>query len=104
MGGRGASSGNTGINTELSKVRNLLKNFDYINERDRDEIIEDIKDEIRYTKEGYEEKEITDKEVLRKKMKSRMRNFIGGKYMFQDGKYNDEIMQIAQNISRKIYK
>lgn len=104
MGGRGASSGSTGINNEMSRIRNMLKEFDYVKPREADEFIESVKDEIKYAKEDYEERGITDKEQLRKRMKGRMRNFLGGKYMFQDGKHNDEIMQIAQNISKKIYK
>ena len=104
MGGRGSSSGNTGINGEMSRVRNMLKEFDYVNERETNELIESIKDEIKYAREDYEERGITDKEQLRKRMKSRMRNFIGGKYMFQDGKHNDEILDISKKIANKIFR
>lgn len=104
MGGRGASSGSTGINNEMTRVRNILKEFDYVNERETNEFIESIKDEIKYAKEDYEERGITDKEQLRKRMKGRIRNFIGGKYMFQDGRHNNEIMDISEKIAKKIFR
>jgi hypothetical protein len=37
-------------------------------------------------------------------MRRRLRNHIGGRYMFQDGKHNDEIMDISEKIAKKIYK
>lgn len=104
MGGRGSSSGKTGIENEMLRIRNMLKEFDYVKPREADEFIEDIKDEIRYAREDYKEKGITDKEQLRKRMKGRLRNHIGGKYMFQDGRHNDEIMDIADKIAKKLYK
>ncbi|MBS5722176.1 MAG: hypothetical protein KHW50_07365 [Clostridium sp.] len=104
MGGRGASSGSTGINNEMTRIRNLLKNFDYVNAREANEFIEDVKDTIAEAKELYEEREITDKEQLQKKMRRRLRNHIGGRYMFQNGKHNDEIMDISEKIAKKIYK
>lgn len=105
MGGRGASSSkSTGINNEFTRIRTMLKEFDYIKQREADEFMEGIRDEITYAKQDYEENGITDKEQLQKRMKRRMRNYIGGRYMFQDGRHNDEIMDIADKIAKKIYK
>jgi len=104
MGGRGASSGSTEINNEMARIRNLLKNFDYANAREADEFIENVKDTIAEAKEIYEENGITDKEQLQKKMRRRLRNHIGGRYMFQDGKYNNEIMDISEKIAKKIFR
>lgn len=104
MGGRGASSSNTNINSEMTQLRSMLNEYDYISKSDTEEFIEDVKYEIEQRKELLAERGITDKDEMRKRLTRGMRNYIGGKYMFQDGRHNDEILKITQGIAKKTIK